>query len=80
MIAGAESLLMSLWQVEDEGTAEIMALYYKNILEGMERSEAMRQIQLEMITSENVGERHPSRWGAFILTGNWRPIEGSRTR
>lgn len=74
-MAGAEALLMSLWQVEDEGTADLMERYYTNLLDGMGRSEALREIQLDMIRSEDPEVRHPYNWAAFVLTGDWRPLE-----
>ncbi|MDA0268483.1 MAG: CHAT domain-containing protein [Cyanobacteria bacterium] len=50
-IAGAETQLISLWQVDDYGTQSLMAQYYEQLLSGAGRSEALRQVQLEMITS-----------------------------
>ncbi|NJN20458.1 MAG: CHAT domain-containing protein [Leptolyngbya sp. RL_3_1] len=73
-IAGAESQLMSLWQVSDYGTQSLMARYYENLTTGMGRSEALRAVQLEMI--EAGGQySHPYYWGAFILAGDWRPLD-----
>ena len=73
-MAGAESLLISLWQVDDESTAQLMERYYEKLLEGEERGEALRQLQIEMIHSEEYEVSHPNQWAAFILTGNWRPL------
>ncbi|MGP1387787.1 MAG: CHAT domain-containing tetratricopeptide repeat protein [Thainema sp.] len=72
-LAGAESQLMSLWQVSDSGTQSLMAQYYENLTTGMGRSEALRAVQLHMIES---GEEysHPYYWAAFILAGDWRPF------
>ena len=63
---------MSLWRVEDESTQDLMVRYYENLLSGMDRSEALRQVQLEMINSDNYA--HPYYWAAFVLTGDWRPL------
>jgi len=49
VLAGAESQLMSLWQVSDEATRDLMVAYYKRIQAGEGRSEALRQVQLEML-------------------------------
>ncbi|MGB3189226.1 MAG: CHAT domain-containing tetratricopeptide repeat protein, partial [Limnoraphis sp.] len=51
-LAGAESLLMSLWTVSDEGTMELMIKYYQRLLQNQGRSEAWRQTQLEMLNSQ----------------------------
>jgi CHAT domain-containing protein len=72
-LAGAETQLLSLWQVDDFGTQRLMAQYYEHLTAGMGRSEALRQVQLEMIAA---GDRysHPYYWAAFVLTGDWRPL------
>ena len=73
-IAGAETQLISLWQVDDFGTQSLMVRYYENLTAGMGRSEALRQVQLEMIAAG--GEySHPFYWSAFVLTGDWRSLE-----
>jgi CHAT domain-containing protein len=73
-IAGAETQLMSLWQVDDFGTQSLMVSYYENLTAGMGRSEALREVQLEMINAQGP-YAHPFYWAAFITTGDWRPLE-----
>jgi len=73
-LAGAESQLMSLWQVSDQGTQSLMARYYDKLMAGMGRSEALRAVQLEMIRAGGRYSR-PYYWAAFILAGDWRPLE-----
>jgi len=72
-LAGAESQLMSLWQVSDQGTQSLMARYYDKLMAGMGRSEALRAVQLEMIEAGDQYSR-PYYWAAFILAGDWRPL------
>ncbi|MBE9062851.1 CHAT domain-containing protein [cf. Phormidesmis sp. LEGE 11477] len=72
-IAGAESQLMSLWQVDDLGTSELMQLYYQNLIEKKQgRSEALRNAQLALL--ETGTYQHPYYWSSFIFSGNWRPL------
>ena len=69
--AGAESVLMSLWSVPDRETQELMTLFYKNWLTGMDKPEALRRAQIaerDHVT-ERYGEDLPYYWGAFILVG-----------
>ena len=73
-IAGAESQLMSLWLVSDDGTQALMARYYEKLVSGMGRSEALRETQLAMI-AEGGQYSHPYYWAPFILVGDWRPLE-----
>lgn len=73
-IAGANTQVMSLWQVSDRGTQTLMARYYERLMAGMGRSEALRAVQLEMINAGGPYS-HPYYWAAFILAGDWRPLE-----
>ena len=72
-LAGAQSQLMSLWKVSDDGTKDLMVEYYSRIQNGEARGEALRQVQLEMIQSED--RNHPFFWAAFIPSGSWLPLD-----
>ena len=69
VIAGAESQLMSLWSVDDAATKDLMVKYYTRILKNEGRSEALRQVQLEMLKDKKT--QHPYFWSAFIPSGAW---------
>jgi CHAT domain-containing protein/Flp pilus assembly protein TadD len=72
VMAGAESQLMSLWKVDDFGTAELMQHYYQRLQNGEGRSEALRQVQLEFI--EAPAYQHPYYWASFLFSGEWSPM------
>jgi CHAT domain-containing protein/tetratricopeptide (TPR) repeat protein len=69
-LAGAKTLVMSLWKVPDEETRVLMEDFYLRILAGEPRGEALRNAQLAMKT------RGLSSffWGAFICQGNPGPL------
>jgi CHAT domain-containing protein/tetratricopeptide (TPR) repeat protein len=69
-LAGAQTVVMSLWKVPDEPTRELMAGFYRRLLEGLPRAEALRQAQLELKTRYP----DPRTWGAFICQGNPGPL------
>ena len=48
ILAGAKTLVMSLWKVPDEATRELMVDFYQRLLKGVPRSETLRQAQLAM--------------------------------
>ncbi|MBE9098234.1 tetratricopeptide repeat protein, partial [Vacuolonema iberomarrocanum] len=73
VLAGAESQLMSLWKVDDFGTSELMQGYYERITRGMGRSEALREVQRELL--DTGAYQHPYYWAGFIFSGNWRSLE-----
>ena len=70
VLAGAQTLVMSLWKVPDEQTKELMVNFYKHLLSGKPRAEALREAQLQM------KEKYPNPyyWGAFICQGNPGPL------
>jgi len=66
--AGASSVLMSLWTINDQVASQFMERYYLH-LKGMQtQAEALRAVKLEMIDSGVVS--HPYYWAAFILNGH----------
>ena len=72
VVAGAESQVMSLWQVSDEGTRVLMTDFYTKLKAGTARSTALREVQLQMLRSGT--RRHPYYWSSFILSGADGPI------
>jgi CHAT domain-containing protein len=76
VLAGTESLVMSLWSVSDLVTRELMTSYYKNLKAGMGRGSALRQVQLEMLKKPN--RQHPFYWASFIQSGEWANLDGKR--
>ncbi len=76
VLAGTESLVMSLWSVSDYATREMMTSYYKNLKQGMGRGAALRQAQLEMLKRK--GHEHPFYWAGFIQSGEWANLDGKR--
>jgi CHAT domain-containing protein len=76
VLAGSESQVMSLWAVNDIATRDLMIDYYKRLLSGQGRGEALRQVQLEMLASKN--RQHPYYWASFIQSGEWANLDGKR--
>jgi len=70
-VAGADSVLMSMWSVPDKETQELMALFYQKWLAGKNKHEALREAELEMRArvKSRYGEDRPQYWGAFVLVG-----------
>ncbi len=73
VIAGAESQLFSLWRIDDGFTPKLMESYYRKLLAGQGRSEALRQTQLEFMQSKDYS--YPYYWASFIASGSWSPMK-----
>jgi len=76
VLAGAESLVMSLWPASDYSTRTLMANYYKNLKQGLGRGAALRQVQLDMLRRN--AKLHPFYWANFIQSGEWANLDGRR--
>jgi CHAT domain-containing protein len=70
VVAGAETLIMSLWKVNDDSTRLLMELFYKNLLAGQGRAAALQQAML----SVRQAQPHPYAWAPFISLGSDAPL------
>jgi CHAT domain-containing protein/Tfp pilus assembly protein PilF len=68
IIAGAKSLVMSLWSVPSKETTELMIKFYGLMAEGKGKAESLRSAKLELMRKYET----PFFWGAFVLVGNPR--------
>jgi CHAT domain-containing protein len=76
VLAGSESLVMSLWPVSDYSTRRLMTDYYRNLKQGLGRAAALRQVQLHLLKTNP--ELHPFYWANFIESGEWANLNGER--
>lgn len=74
MYAGAPSLIVSLWQVNDNSTAIIMKSFYENLIEGMPKDKALSNAKETYIKTTKGVIGHPAFWSPFIQLGNRAPI------
>ena len=70
---GARSTLATLWQVNDESTAQLMSLFYQQLIENstITKAEALRQAQLKLWENKTKDWVVPSFWASYVLVGNW---------
>jgi CHAT domain-containing protein/Tfp pilus assembly protein PilF len=75
-LAGAETVVMSLWPVSDYVTRELMTDYYRGLKQGLGRGDALRRAQRTMVARR--GREHPFYWASFIQAGEWASLDGRR--
>ena len=66
MLAGAQTLVVSLWPVPDADTRKLMGLFYRGLARGLSKGEALLQAKRHMRTLSP----HPRDWAGFVLVGN----------
>ncbi len=76
--AGAASLVLTFWAVEDRSTALLMETFYHKLAHGWTKGQALRHAQLQFLRGQ--GEQrdtdysHPYFWAPFFLVGDAGPL------
>jgi tetratricopeptide (TPR) repeat protein len=73
--AGAPSLVVSLWAVNDDSTALLMQHFYQSLRDGYSVAESLRQAQLRLMARF----QHPYYWASFTASGDGRVALHSST-
>lgn len=69
--AGAKSLALNLWSVNDKVAAEFAVDFYGYLNEGITKNEAIRLAKIDQLQKANA---NPHFWGAYMMIGNPAPI------
>jgi CHAT domain-containing protein/Tfp pilus assembly protein PilF len=74
-VAGARTVIMSLWSVEDEATREWMrALYINRLKRKLSTADAVHQASVTVLRARRAAKQstHPFFWAGFVAAGDWR--------
>lgn len=77
-LAGAKSVISSLWLINQQSKVELFHRFYAHIADGLPKDEALQRAQLEYIQQEN-NNRHPYHWAGVVNMGNTEPISLSKS-
>ncbi|MDX1642177.1 MAG: CHAT domain-containing protein [Balneolaceae bacterium] len=69
--AGAESLVLNLWSVNDMMASDFAVQFYEAINRGASKSEALRSAKMHFLRQKNA---NPHYWGPYMLIGSSRPV------
>lgn len=73
--AGVPGIVMTLWSVEDQSSAEIVENFYKYLEKGMSKDEALRQAKLDLLEQGDPLRSHPYYWAAYVTIGDYSPMK-----
>lgn len=72
--AGCPSVLMSLWKIDEKSSAGILKYFYKYLLRGQSKSEALRMAKLDFLATAPVEMRDPYYWAGLVIMGDDSPL------
>ncbi|PSK81767.1 tetratricopeptide repeat protein [Prolixibacter denitrificans] len=74
LYAGCPSIVMTLWNVEDVSSAKLMINFYKYLLKGYSKDEALRKAKLDHLANADPLKAHPYYWLGYVLVGDQTPL------
>jgi CHAT domain-containing protein len=76
--SGGQSVVMSMWEIEDRSGTEIVKMFYKNLIKGNSKSMALRKARIAYLKQTDQLRSHPYFWSTLIIYGNNSPLYYSR--
>ena len=73
--AGSESILTSLWEIDEQSSAKIIELFYDNLARKMSKDEALRKAKLDYIATAEGRTAAPEYWAGLVLIGDVSPLD-----
>jgi CHAT domain-containing protein len=75
LYAGCPSIVMTLWEVEDKSSANLMLNFYRYLFKGYSKPEALQKAKLEHLKNADPLKAHPYYWMGYIVVGDPSPIK-----
>jgi len=72
--SGSQSVVMSMWEIEDRSGADIVKSYYKYLKKGASKSNALRKARISYLKNADMLRSHPYFWAALVIYGNNDPL------
>lgn len=68
--SGSESVIMSMWEIEDRAGTDIVKLYYDYLRKGYSKSISLRKARIEFLKKADQLRSHPYFWSALVVYGD----------
>jgi CHAT domain-containing protein len=78
--SGSQSVVMSMWEIEDRSGTEIVRMFYSNLKKGNSKSVALRKARIAYLNKADQLRSHPYFWSALVVYGNNSPLYYSKYR
>jgi len=72
--AGSESILTGLWKIDEQASAMLMEAFYKHLVAGLSKDEALRLAKLDYLKKADGRALSPQYWAGLVIMGDTAPI------
>jgi CHAT domain-containing protein len=68
--SGSQSVVMSMWEIEDKSGTEIVEMFYENLKKGYTKNTALKKARIDFLENADQLRSHPYFWSALVVYGN----------
>jgi CHAT domain-containing protein len=72
--SGCQSVVMSMWEVDDKSGTEVMKMFYDNLLKGKSKAQAMKAARTDYLKNSSQLRSHPYFWASLVVYGENEPV------
>ncbi len=73
--AGSESMLTSLWKIDEKSSAKIIEYFYSHLEDGLPKDKALQNAKLDYMAHAEGRTLAPQYWAGLVIIGDTAPIE-----
>jgi CHAT domain-containing protein len=76
--SGSQSVVMSMWEIEDKSGTEIVEKFYQNLKKGYSKSASLKRARTDFLKNADQLRSHPYFWATLVIYGNNDPLYFSK--
>lgn len=76
--SGAQSVMSTLWSIDDKSTATLVSNFYENLADGQTKATALHNAKINYLNTHSLSEASPYYWASFIHLGENNTLPKSR--
>jgi CHAT domain-containing protein len=74
LYSGCQSVVMSMWEIDDKSGTEVMKMFYDNLRQGKSKSQALKASRTEYLKGASQLRSHPYFWASLVVYGENEPV------
>ena len=76
---GSNTVISSLWNVNDKSSSDLMANFYAYLKQGQSKNQALHSAKIDYLKNASLSEQSPYYWASFIMIGDTNTINSIQT-